>query len=96
MASEIDLREMQKRWRETMQKLTTPIDFEKLEKDGVLVKKGAWYRVANMAAVPEYVGLQAVEMKWDGSAFYWKFPRQRAKSKPTKSKRKPRSRVKRG
>ena len=35
--------------------LAEPINFEDLEKKGILKKAGAWYRVLDFQAVPEHV-----------------------------------------
>lgn len=43
----------------------TPIDFEKLESEGLLQKKGAWYLVSNIHTLPEHVGLQIDGAKID-------------------------------
>ena len=40
-------------------KLAEPIDFEDLEKKGILKKAGAWYRVLDFQAVPEHVWKKA-------------------------------------
>jgi hypothetical protein len=41
----------------------TPIDFEQLEKEGVIEKKGAWYKV--LKALPEYASRQVRSIKND-------------------------------
>lgn len=38
--------------------LATPIDFEQLEKDGIIDKKGAWYKVIDFKNLPEYASRQ--------------------------------------
>ena len=43
----------------------TPIDFQKLEAEGLLHKKGAWYLVKNIHDLPKHVGLQIGEIKVD-------------------------------
>ncbi len=43
----------------------TPIDYEKLEADGVLQKKGAWYQVKDIRTLPEYIGGQVTAVKND-------------------------------
>jgi hypothetical protein len=45
--------------------LNTPIDLEQLEKDGVIKKKGWWYIVNDMKALPEYASRQINEIKSD-------------------------------
>ena len=41
------------------------IDISKLEKDGIIVKKGAWYLVPNMNKVPEALKFLISEFKQD-------------------------------
>lgn len=40
--------------------LSEPIDFEQLERDGILRKVGAWYEVPDMNLLPEHVSAQAI------------------------------------
>jgi len=54
------------------------IDFESLERDGVLTKEGAWYRVLKWSLVPENVRKRVTAMSDDKKGFKVKF------SKPTK------------
>lgn len=42
--------------------LKRPIDFNKLIKDGILSKKGAWYEVKDWERLPEYARHQIKEM----------------------------------
>ena len=44
----------------------TPIDYEKLEVEGLLKKKGAWYQARDFNALPNYVRQQISESKIDG------------------------------
>ncbi len=38
--------------------LATPIDFDSLIREGVLEKRGAWYRILKMDRLPEYAKAQ--------------------------------------
>jgi hypothetical protein len=42
--------------------LKRPIDFNKLIKDGILSKKGAWYEVHDWERLPEHARYQIKEM----------------------------------
>ena len=46
-------------------KLAKPVDFEKLEKSGLLIKEGAWYRVPNIHKLPKYVRVKVKEIAQD-------------------------------
>lgn len=46
--------------------MSEPIDFEQLERDGILRKVGAWYEILDMGRLPEHVRAQAVAVS--GSA----------------------------
>ena len=43
---------------ETKRQLETPIDFDRLVADGVLERKGAWWRVLDMHRLPDHAGLR--------------------------------------
>lgn len=47
-------------------KLATPIDFEKLEKEGIIEKQGAWFKIKNLKAIPEHASRQIRSIKTDG------------------------------
>ena len=47
------------------QKLAEPVDFVDLEKKGVLVKAGAWYRVPDFRKLPENVTTKVREIAQD-------------------------------
>lgn len=56
--------------------LATPIDYEKLEKDGILEKKGAWYKVkVSKKKLPEYISRQAKAMMSNKGDFLIKLPK---------------------
>ncbi len=46
--------------------LATPIDFALLEKEGLIEKKGAWFKIKNLKALPEYASRQVRSIKTDG------------------------------
>lgn len=58
--------------------LCEDIDFESLERDGVIAKEGAWYRVHKWSLVPENARKRVTAMSDDKKGFKVKF------SKPTK------------
>ncbi|HBK4608504.1 TPA: hypothetical protein LLS51_000069 [Serratia marcescens] len=58
--------------------LSEEIDFESLERDGILTKEGAWYRVHKWSLVPENARKRVTAMSDDKKGFKVKF------SKPTK------------
>jgi hypothetical protein len=43
-----------------MRLMSESIDFDQLERDGILRKAGAWYEVLDMSRLPEHVRAQAV------------------------------------
>ena len=45
--------------------LATPVNFVELEKDGIIEKKGAWFRITNMKALPEHASKQIRSIKYD-------------------------------
>jgi len=46
-------------------KLAEPVDFADLEKKGVLIKAGAWYRVPDFRKLPEHVSAKVREIAQD-------------------------------
>ena len=44
----------------------TPLDFEQLEKEGIIEKKGAWYKVKDIKNLPEHASRQIRSIKTDG------------------------------
>ena len=46
--------------------LATPIDFEELEKAGLIEKKGAWFKIKNLNILPEHALKQVRAIKSDG------------------------------
>lgn len=69
---------------EQAKKLATPIDFDTLIAQGVLEKKGAWYKVLDWDKLPEHAKekVKAIEGGPDGKNTLVKF------SKDTKTARK--------
>jgi hypothetical protein len=56
--------------------LATPIDFEELEKVGVIEKQGVWFKVKNLKALPQYASRQIRSIKTDGKGnSYVQFPK---------------------
>ncbi len=45
--------------------LATAVDFELLEKKGVIEKKGAWYKIRDINSLPEYARQQVRAIKTD-------------------------------
>lgn len=46
--------------------LATPVNFELLERKGIIEKKGAWYKIKNINGLPDYASQQIREIKNDG------------------------------
>lgn len=54
----------------------TPIDFAELERNGLIEKKGAWYKVKDIHALPGHVSRQIEAVKTDRTgANLVKFPK---------------------
>jgi hypothetical protein len=49
---------------ELARQAATPVDFEQLEKEGIIEKKGAWYKIKK--PLPEHVSRQVKAIKTDG------------------------------
>ena len=62
---------------ERARQLATPIDFEKLEKEGIIEKKGAWHKITDVSRLPEHALIQVHEFKIDdkGNLTLVKFPK---------------------
>jgi hypothetical protein len=45
--------------------LAEPVDFEALEREGILTKSGAWYRVQNLRALPASVRRKIRDLSQD-------------------------------
>jgi len=67
---------------EQAKKLATPIDFDALIAQGVLEKKGAWYKVPDWDKLPEHAEAKAYSIRTDGTDILVKF------SKATKAAQK--------
>ena len=62
-------------------RLATPVEFEQLEKEGIIEKKGAWYMVKDFDKLPEYASRQINAIKTDGKGNnFVKFPKSWKKS----------------
>lgn len=48
-----------------VKELATPIDFAKLEKEGIIGKSGVWFKVKDIRALPEYAAKQVKARKTD-------------------------------
>ena len=48
---------------ELAKQLATPVDFAKLEKEGIIEKRGAWYKVNSIKNLPEHAVRQIQAMK---------------------------------
>lgn len=46
--------------------LATPIDFEALVSDGILIKNGAWYKILDMERLPEHAKDKIMELASGG------------------------------
>ena len=57
---------------EKVQSLATPIDFETLISDGILEKKGARYKVLDMARLPQHAQDKIIEFCTDGTVKFSK------------------------
>lgn len=76
--------------------LATPIDFEDLQRRGILVKAGAWYRVRNLNELPEHACKKIYELAYDAKGTKVKFAKassfeklaKRSQQMETKSKSK--------
>ncbi|UVT19002.1 MAG: hypothetical protein H8K03_14450 [Nitrospira sp.] len=52
-----------KEWKEGVNQLLKPIDFEDLISGGLLKKAGAWYRFTNIHDLPRHVTDHIIELK---------------------------------
>jgi hypothetical protein len=60
---------------ELSKQLATPIDFNELEKKGIIEKKGSWFKVIRLNALPEHASRQVRNIKTDGKGnYYVQFP----------------------
>ena len=57
---------------EQVKSLAKPIDFDELISQGVLEKKGAWYKIPRMANLPRHVRDRMTEYRSDGCAKFAK------------------------
>jgi hypothetical protein len=56
--------------------LATPIDFEALEKTGVIERHGSWFKLLDLKALPEHALKQARAIKSDNKGnSYIQFPK---------------------
>jgi hypothetical protein len=57
-------------------KLATPVNFVELEKNGIIEKKGAWYKIKNIKTLPEHASKQIRSIRVDdkGNCFV-QFPK---------------------
>ena len=52
---------------ETKRQLETPIDFDRLVADGILERKGAWWRLIDMDRLPEHACLRINQVQTTGT-----------------------------
>ena len=52
--------------------LAKPIDFDELISQGLLEKKGAWYKIPRMTDLPRHVRDRMIEYRSDGCAKFAK------------------------
>jgi hypothetical protein len=57
---------------ERAKSLAKPIDFDELVSQGVLEKRGAWYKIPLMANLPRHVRDRMTEYRFDGCAKFAK------------------------
>jgi len=62
-AGRINIDELKAAVIETKRQLETPIDFDRLVADGVLERKGAWWRVLDLHRLPEHASLRINEVQ---------------------------------
>ena len=56
--------------------LATPVDFKQLEKEGIIEKDGAWYKIKDFNSLPEYAYRQINEFRTDSKGnILVKFPK---------------------
>lgn len=63
----------EKRLLEQAKKLATPIDFDTLIAQGVLEKKGAWYKVLDWDNLPDHAEAKAYAKRVEGTDIFLKF-----------------------
>lgn len=56
-----------------VEKLAAPIDFDALERDGLLEKVGAWYAVPNLDSLPDHARTKIAEKKLEMGRVLVKF-----------------------
>ena len=47
-------------------KLATPVNFLEMEEDGIMERKGAWYKIKSINTLPEHASKQIRSIKFDG------------------------------
>lgn len=68
-----DLDELRGRLASEIKEFATPINFEELEKQGLISKCGLWYRVPNLEALPKNVQIRINELEQDSKGLKVKF-----------------------
>lgn len=58
---------------EHLRKLAEPIDFDSLQRRGLLLKQGAWFRVPNLHRLPDHAAFQIREMETSADGVRVKF-----------------------
>ena len=53
--------------------LAIPMDFDELQAQGILQKRGAWYEVLDRDWLPEHAADRVTEMQFTGKRFLVKF-----------------------
>ena len=73
--------------RQLEEMLSTPIDFDRLVADGVLRKKGAWWKILDVSRLPQHVRCKIRAAQTGGLVQFYKPARKRkgATAPPAKS-----------
>lgn len=58
---------------EAVQELARPINFDKLEAEGIISKAGAWYRVHKVQDLPKHASQKITELAQDSKGLKVKF-----------------------
>lgn len=82
----LDYERMRLELRRNLWRLAQPPDLEELAQKGLLEKKGAWYRVPDMSALPEHVWAKGTAVKQDDTGALFQFSKAFKKSQALATK----------
>lgn len=73
-APDLDPATMELQVRQQVWLLSQPVDFDEAERNGLLLRRGAWYEVPHPKELPEHIAVKIRELKNENGKLLVKIP----------------------